>query len=153
MIFISHRGNLNGPEPLRENCPSYIDEALRAGYDVEIDLRMVDAELYLGHDEPQYLIDRDWLLKRKEHLWIHIKDYESIVWISQQEIDFKYFCHESDNFTLTSNGYVWSNDYNKVMTDKCIVPLINRQQVLQYNQKDFYAVCSDYIYDCERVLK
>ena len=34
MIFISHRGNLNGPEPLRENCPSYIDEALRAGYDV-----------------------------------------------------------------------------------------------------------------------
>lgn len=153
MIFISHRGNLDGPNLLRENSPLYIDETLRAGYDVEIDLRSIDNRLFLGHDEPQYPIDPSWLTERKEHLWIHVKDYDAIVWISEQTTQFKYFCHESDNFTLTSSGHIWSHDYEKKMTNKCIVPLINRQQVLQYTQRDFYAVCSDYIYDCERVLK
>ena len=38
MILISHRGNIDGPNEVRENSPYYIMEALEAGYDVEIDL-------------------------------------------------------------------------------------------------------------------
>ena len=50
MKIISHRGNIKGPLPDQENRPSYIDCAMGSGYDVEIDLRIVDGELWLGHD-------------------------------------------------------------------------------------------------------
>ena len=53
MKIISHRGNIRGAIPDKENRPSYIDCAIGSGYDVEIDLRMIDGELWLGHDEPQ----------------------------------------------------------------------------------------------------
>jgi hypothetical protein len=52
MILISHRGNLNGPNPERENHPDYIWEALRAGFEVEIDVWWVEGKFKLGHDEP-----------------------------------------------------------------------------------------------------
>ncbi len=38
MKIISHRGNVRGPIPEKENRPSYIDCALGNGYDVEIHL-------------------------------------------------------------------------------------------------------------------
>lgn len=37
-MFISHRGNLNGPSPDFENRPEYIIETLHRGYDVETDV-------------------------------------------------------------------------------------------------------------------
>ena len=37
MKFISHRGNLNGPIEEYENHPEYILEALKKGFNVEID--------------------------------------------------------------------------------------------------------------------
>ena len=62
MIIIAHRGNVDGPNPERENSPDYIDEALSMGYDVEIDLRSKDKQLFLGHDKPQYPLKLGWLL-------------------------------------------------------------------------------------------
>ena len=38
MRFISHRGNINGIIVERENEPSYIQEAIDLGYDVEVEL-------------------------------------------------------------------------------------------------------------------
>ena len=38
MILISHRGNINGRSFKDENQPTYIDTAISAGYDVEIDI-------------------------------------------------------------------------------------------------------------------
>ena len=38
MKLIAHRGNIDGPNPERENSPEYIEEALKAGYDVEVDV-------------------------------------------------------------------------------------------------------------------
>ena len=71
MVLISHRGNLYGPNPERENEPKYIHEAITKGYDVEIDVWVVEGVLFLGHDKPQYDITQDWLNKRYKHLWIH----------------------------------------------------------------------------------
>lgn len=147
MLYISHRGNLEGLNPEKENNPEYIDEAIFKGYDVEIDLRVQDGNLFLGHDEPQYLITSSWLTERRNNLWIHVKDYGALVRIVRTEL--KFFCHEQDKYTLTSNGYIWSHDLTNKMTDKCIVPLLSSESVEGYNQNGFYAVCSDYIYQCE----
>ena len=56
-VLISHRGNLNGKQPHRENHPSYIDEALNLGYDCEIDFWYHEDKFWLGHDTPQYEIE------------------------------------------------------------------------------------------------
>jgi hypothetical protein len=50
MILISHRGNINGIESNNENNPEYIQKALDLVYNVEVDLRIKDNKLYLGHD-------------------------------------------------------------------------------------------------------
>ena len=76
--LISHRGNINGKDISLENNPSYIDTAIKQGYDVEIDFWYVNNQLYLGHDTFQYGINLSWLVERKTSLWIHCKNLPSV---------------------------------------------------------------------------
>lgn len=153
MKYISHRGNLNGINAEKENSPDYIQMALDFGVDVEIDLRIKNKIPYLGHDKPQYPIDKQWLETRISNLWIHVKEYEALVWLMNNVPNSMYFCHENDKYTLTSNGFVWSHDLSNNMTNKCIIPLLDKQSVSNYNKSGFYAVCSDYIIDCKEKFK
>jgi hypothetical protein len=107
MKIISHRGNLYGKDLNVENKPSQIDRVIEKGYDVEIDLRYEDRELYLGHDHSEYKISYDWLNERKNKLWIHAKDHDCISFL--KKTNFNWFWHEKDDMTLTSHGYIWSN--------------------------------------------
>jgi hypothetical protein len=107
MIFISHRGNLTGVDPSLENHPSYIDIALREKFDCEIDIRYINNNFYLGHDEGTYPITLEWIESRKDNLWIHCKDIQSIEFFSKTK-DFHYFWHEQDTLTLTSKNYIWA---------------------------------------------
>lgn len=148
MIFISHRGNLNGVNPERENSPSYIEECLAKGFHCEIDLRMKDGIPHLGHDTPDYSVTAEWIRKRWYYLWIHVKEYEALIWLMNTCPDTNYFCHESDRYTLVSNGMIWSHDLTNQMINKCVIPLLSKEAVAGYTQNGFYGVCSDYIYDC-----
>ena len=38
MIYISHRGNLDGKSEKDENNPEYVMNAVKKGFDVEIDV-------------------------------------------------------------------------------------------------------------------
>jgi len=153
MIIISHRGNLNGIDLERENNPIFIDDCISKGFDVEIDLRASDNKLFLGHDKPQYAIEIDWLLKRKNNLWIHVKEYEALNKIMSYKENLQFFCHENDKFTLVSNGYIWSHDLKNKMNNKCIIPLLSKEQILLYDQNEFFAVCTDYVYECKQKFK
>ena len=73
MILIAHRGNINGPNIMDENKPSYIEDAIDQGYDVEIDVWLLDGKYYLGHDEPSYLVVLEFLFMKS--IWIHCKKY------------------------------------------------------------------------------
>ena len=150
MIYISHRGNIDGVIPERENALDYIQEAIDAGYDVEIDLRMKNEQPHLGHDYAQYPVTEEWLWQRRERLWVHVKEYAALQWIFQRPLmqPVRYFCHESDRFTLVSNGWIWSHDLTNRMNSKCIIPLLSKESVESYNNTDFGAVCSDFILDC-----
>lgn len=146
MRYIAHRGNVDGINESLENTKDYIDRAISLGYDVEIDLRVKEGKLFLGHDEPQYPVTIDWLIDRRNSLWIHAKDYESLSILSKTNL--QYFYHSSEPYTITSNGYIWSHDFKNKMTNMCIVPLLSKEEVLKYEQTDFFAVCSDFILDC-----
>jgi hypothetical protein len=142
VIVISHRGNIRGPVPDKENRPSYIDCAIGNGYHVEIDVRSIDGELWLGHDEPQYKITHRWLRERRDCLWIHCKNLEAAkdCWIYQS------FCHTSDNFSYTSTGVIWLHDLSQKIDHNTIIPLIDKKDiesfVLGYEKP--FAICTDY---------
>ena len=108
MILISHRGNLNGKSE-DENNPEKIHKAITLGFDVEIDLRYFNKNLYLGHDGPEFIIAKDWLLNYSHKLWIHCKDLSTIEFVSndKQLMQTNYFFHDNDHSTITSKGFLW----------------------------------------------
>lgn len=138
MIKISHRGNLNGRNPLLENTPEYIDEAIKQGFDVEIDLWIKENKGYLGHDQADTKIKILWLYERLDKLWIHCKNLEALSTFDSG-IFANYFYHQNDRYTLTSKGYIWTfpnTDYNK----NCIVVNNTKNKI-----ENCLGVCSDYI--------
>ena len=139
MILISHRGNIDGRIPEYENNPNYIEAALNLGYDVEIDLWFIDGKTYLGHDEPQYEIDDDWLGERIDKIWVHCKNIESLNWIRSTNLH--YFWHETDTVTLTSKNYVWAYPGKQpIVGSIAVMPELENDNVLLCK-----GICSDYI--------
>ena len=149
MKIIAHRGNINGPNSEKENNPEYILNTLSIGYDCEIDVHLINDELYLGHDAPTYKIPIDFLLDNSNKFWIHCKNMEALDFLQKYE-QLNIFWHENDKYTLTSKKYIWS--YIGVITTKniiCVMPelaydnyieLVNRKII----QNKLYGVCTDY---------
>ncbi len=148
MKLISHRGNTSGPNPLMENNPEYIDEAIDSGFDVEIDLRyhILTQSLWLGHDEPQYKIDWWWLAKRNKQLWIHCKNIDTLDYMSTNTSGFNYFWHENDTYTLTSQKIIWSNvNTPSTLNSVVLMPEWSDSNFSRLKVKNCYGICSDYI--------
>jgi len=145
MKLIAHRGNISGPNLLEENKPDYIEKAIDEGFDVEVDLRHKDHNFYLGHDEPQYHVPMSWLVGNKSNLWIHCKDWESLDKISNSPIDFNYFWHEKDRYTLTSHGYIWSFPGQSYNSRSIIVMPEISDIMIDMKVYDCFGICSDYV--------
>jgi hypothetical protein len=141
MKLISHRGNLIGPNSERENSPSYLQEALDNGFDVEVDLWFIEDKLYLGHDEPQYLISHSWLTQFLYRLWVHCKNPEAIVYLQENYPQINYFWHQEDTLTLTSKKYIWVYPGKQPIKDSiAVMPEIHNDDISQC-----LGICSDYI--------
>jgi len=137
MFFISHRGNINGPNPKDENKIAYINEAMSKNFDVEIDLWYEKDKFYLGHDNPENHVDIKFLQNKK--LWIHCKNLESFYELSKYDLNF--FWHEEDKITITSKGFFWNYPGTKLSKKSiCVMPEKSKQDNL-----DCLGICSDYI--------
>ena len=147
-VLISHRGNLRGKNTERENHPSYIDEAIQAGYDVEIDIWYLEGRLFLGHDSPQYIVDIHWLENRSPSLWIHCKNMEALSYFNDYEWkksnQFNYFSHDVDMGVLTSHSYIWSTNLYK--GGILVLPEVFNREPSQST----LGVCSDVIKDYKK---
>lgn len=107
MIFIiAHRGNVDGPNPERENMPAYIDEALKQGFDVEVDVWVVNEKIYLGHDRPTTPVSLQFLHDRSDKLWCHAKNLEALSLLLHNHLHV--FFHNTDAYVLTSKGIIWA---------------------------------------------
>jgi hypothetical protein len=144
MIYISHRGNINGRIEEAENKPEYIIDTLRLGYDVEIDVWYINGEWWLGHDEPQYQIDFDWIDSRSDRLWIHCKNIEAVEYFYENENECReinWFWHENDTLTLTSYGYIWAYPGKQpIKKSIAVMPEIHMDNI-----NVCMGICSDYI--------
>lgn len=136
MIKIAHRGNVDGPSIL-ENSPGFILEAITKGFDVEVDVRFIENRWYLGHDRPTYPVGDTFIDQINDKSWFHCKNLEALERLDNKK--HKYFWHQNDDFTLTSNGYIWTYP-RKNVTPRSIIVDLNLD--LKYN--NVYGVCTDY---------
>ena len=142
MILISHRGNISGPNPEQENHPEYIAEALKQGYDVEIDVWFKDNKFMLGHDEPQYEFPFKLIDQAYPKLWVHCKNIDALSKLNELDPNgskVNYFWHESDLGVLTSKSYIWST--NLINNGILVMPEVFNTEPM----KTTIGICSDYI--------
>ena len=144
MYLISHRGNITGRQPERENSPDYILEAIDAGYYCEVDIfGKVDGSLWLGHDGPQYETDTKFLNNPK--IVCHCKNKLAIDNLNGWGIH--WFWHNVDDYTMTSQGWVWSYPNKPSAGHNCIATL----PPVHLDVSEYAGVCSDYIGNYDRV--
>ena len=142
--LIAHRGLTTGPDANLENRPEQIKLALKQGYDCEIDVWFdIHSGWSLGHDGPDYVIEFDFL--EQPGLWLHAKNLEALhVLGAGNKLNF--FWHQSDDFTLTSQGHIWTYPgkeltYNSVM----VMPEWHDPEFKKISTASCYAICSDYV--------
>lgn len=146
-IVISHRGNLSGAVKESENTPHSIDLALAKGLHVEIDVRSVEKNLYLGHDSPDLRIDLNFLTDRADWLWVHCKNSEALNLLMDSGLNF--FFHDRDSHTITSKGFVWSRPEFYAFCKREILVLPERLidsgiKAAALSYSDLYGVCTDF---------
>lgn len=139
MKFIAHRGNIYGPSLEQENNPDYILSAINSGFDVEVDVRIINDKIYLGHDEPQYEVDMSFLTSIKDFSWFHAKNKEALEFLLKNK--FHTFWHQEDDYTITSNGIVWA--YPNIPTSGIyVMPELYNTPI----NKDCVGICTDYCF-------
>lgn len=144
MKLIAHRGLTQGPNKNFENHPEKLLEAIEQGFDCEIDLWVINSELWLGHDNPQYLIKEEFLKSNSLNFWIHAKNLATLRWLTSTTF-YKYFWHQNDDFVLTSNNFIWTFP-GKELTSVSInvLPEWYDPEFKNLNT-NCYGICSDYV--------
>jgi len=141
MVLISHRGNINGRKWMLENSPSYIEAAIFAGYDVEIDV-WYDGGFWLGHDAPEYKIPIEFLTSNSSRLWIHCKNFKALSKLLNYDLTI--FYHEKEEYTIISNKLIWAHNINNT-DNTCIIPLLSMADIENWKPSNVHGICSDYI--------
>ena len=137
MILISHRGNLDGKREEFENHPDYIEDAKKRGFDVEIDVWFTKNNFFLGHDEPQFRVNSEFLEDQK--LWCHSKNTDALKELSK--LNCHYFWHNTDDYTITSKGFIWIYPGKPILKNGiCVMPEKTKEINL-----DCKGICSDFI--------
>lgn len=144
MMLIAHRGNTNGPKPELENSPEYIEMAIENGFSVEVDLWVHDFKCYLGHDKGDYLVDSDFLLHRKDKLWIHCKNREAFTFALKHRLHC--FWHDQDDYTMTSWSYVWAYPGKEPVNNLTVLVMPEREWTVKDTIKqNSFGICSDFV--------
>jgi hypothetical protein len=138
--IISHRGNIYGPDKENENRPSQILLAIQKGFDVEIDFWSEDNRLFLGHDYPEHEIPISFLRENQDLIWIHCKNLEAMLFLKYFLPDSNFFWHQSDDFTLTSQGYIWTHPGKEITEHSVIVDLTDSPKTTT----SAFGICTDY---------
>ena len=142
MIWIAHRGNIYGPNKERENTEEYINEALKLGFDVEIDVWLINNEWYLGHDEPQHKTTLEFL--KNDKFWCHAKNLCTLSELIKHK-DIHTFSHDNDPVIITSKGYLWAFPGMPINSETIAVMPERVNNYSEQQLKNCKGICSDYV--------
>jgi len=144
MLIISHRGLLDGPDINLENRPDTIEKSIKEGFDVEIDLQIINGLPFLGHDGPTYPISIEFL--RQDKLWIHAKTMEAANFASKYIPFSSWFYHDKDDCVIIGKKIIWTYPKkNLPLYDNSIAVLPE----LNYTDEEIraftcFGICTDY---------
>ena len=162
--LIAHRGNVCGVDCAEENKPAYLLTALSSGYDVELDLWLLDnGRWYLGHDKPDYMVDFSFLTDHAEFIWIHCKNGAALHALSSRSAQrvsplLQYFFHVNDDFTLTSNSLLWTYPDKKLFGLRSIAVMFSNptqlaREIADGTRENIYGICADNVRDLRQILE
>jgi len=142
MIFIAHRGLTEGPNSKLENRPEQILKSLEQGFHCEIDVRYIDGRWLLGHDNPDYEVNYEFL--EQYGLWIHAKNLDALYVLGANK-KLNFFWHQNDDFTLTSQGQIWTFPEKTLTRDS--IMLMPEWHDPNFERLNFncLGICSDYV--------
>jgi hypothetical protein len=142
-VLISHRGNVDCATHPDENKQEYIQKAINLGYDVEVDVRLVEGKLFLGHDGPDYEVTLPWLVDRKDYLWIHTKNFAALSYLI--DLNLRIFYHSKEDHVVINNcNFIWSHNLDEA-DENSIIPLLGLSDISNFERRDVYGICSDYV--------
>jgi hypothetical protein len=146
MILIAHRGNIDGPNPDKENHPDYLMSALEKGFDVEVDVWVQEGKVFFGHDAPQYDVTnltfyQGPFWKYNSNMWVHCKNFEALE--DSYHCWWHKFYHNEDDFTLTKSGFIWTYPRNLPIGRDSIAVMPER--VPGWDISKAWGVCTDYV--------
>lgn len=142
MIKIAHRGNYAGKIAERENTVEYLEEAISAGYNVEVDAWLLNDQWFLGHDYPVARVERSFF--ERPEVWTHAKNLVGYVSLfSNPKVHT--FWHNKDEFVFTSKNIKWC--YEGVITHDGVIVMPDFHPGILSQLKDGLldplGVCSD----------
>ena len=141
--WILHRGLMNGPDPEKENKEELLWQRLSEGWDIEVDVWLVDGRIWLGHDKPTHLLQNIQLLE-VSRVWIHCKNVPMLQYMAEKKPGAPFFSHDTDDAVLTSNGNIWC--YPGFQAGRqSIVVMPERVPDMKFDISIIGGVCSDYI--------
>lgn len=166
MIFIAHRGNIDGEVKHQnfgcslENTSGHINRAIAMGFHVEVDVRIWNSNLCFGHDEVGdcYVVKESDL--NAEKCFYHLKDIRSKqtldFWSEMTNTQYKYFYNNLDRYSLVSDGHVWTYpgpygidrvqlNENTIYMSEESPSYISKDLVRKLMRHKVYGVCSDYV--------
>lgn len=144
MILISHRGNISGQNGFTENTHEVIKKALSLGYYVEVDVRYDHSRgFYFNHDEmdtPNIRENKYFAHFDTERMIYHAKDLKSLEMLKER--GYHYFFHDKEEYTITSQGWIWANIGSKLSSETvCVCP----EKGFNGNLMKCFGICSDFI--------
>ena len=117
--------------------------------------------IYLGHDNPNYKIDIDFITKNKDRFILHVKSFhsESDFVIKSLSKIYKIahcFSHEEDNFTITNRGWIWSHpEMGFIPNSIFVLP----EKFVSLNSREFMnkiyllkGICTDFPLEINQIL-
>ncbi len=141
LMFIAHRGNVDGIDKQRGNTEAYVLDALAQGYHTEVDVWCRENRFYLGHDGPTQEIEVDFLLQAG--IWCHAKDPQTM----QELIDTGVHCffQAEDDVALTSHGFLWTHSRCGVVTPRSILTIVEFDESRIDDVWAAAGICSDHV--------
>jgi hypothetical protein len=152
MKIIAHRGNINGQDIESENSPLHLNNAIQQGFDVEVDVWVISDDIFFGHDGPQYAVNQSYIADIGPRGWFHCKNLGALEYFKDNFNSLNYFWHQEDDFTLTSQGYIWTYP-GKNITKNSIVVMPERVKSSIPDNIIPYGVCTDFCLQLAKSIK
>lgn len=154
MKFISHRGNIFGPNPDHDNNPTWIKYLLSSGITVEVDIwyDKKTSNYFLGNKEPIhkfYPIDYQHRFNqiifdcKTVETYLRLQDFYTTGVYSRPDCIF----HQSEKVVHSTSGRLWFfpqyiPDFTSNKCDDAVLVVPDKNKV-PYTWRGY--VCSDYI--------